>query len=167
MALRLFLHWERTRTEGSDNPSSERRASKLALPSRERLKTSEAQSILPPLLKKEKRLVSPFFVAGGGRTYLPIIFTYPPLCPLPLPKGGDFQPLHKEDDYFKVFQEWVREIRLNGQKEPYKREEKRKRRHDASLTLPCVNNTYFFNTMNLSTLHHISEEERSYTEFEA
>ena len=36
-----------------------------------------------------------------------IIFTFPPLCPLPLTKGGDFQPLHKEGNDFKVFQESV------------------------------------------------------------
>ena len=39
-----------------------------------------------------------------------MIFTFPPLCPLPLAKGGAFQPLHKENNNFKVFQEWVRDF---------------------------------------------------------
>ena len=34
--------------------------------------------------------------------------TFPPLCPLPLTKGGAFYPLHKKNNNFKVFQEWVR-----------------------------------------------------------
>ena len=38
------------------------------------------------------------------------IFTFPPLGPLPLTKGGAFQPLHKENDYFKVFKELVRDF---------------------------------------------------------
>ena len=34
--------------------------------------------------------------------------TFPPLCPLPLTKGGAFYPLHKKDNNLKVVQEWVR-----------------------------------------------------------
>ena len=38
------------------------------------------------------------------------IFTFPPLCPLPLTKGGAFKTLYKDGNKFKVFQEWVRDF---------------------------------------------------------
>ena len=36
--------------------------------------------------------------------------TFPPLCPLPLTKGGAFKTLYKDGNKFKVFQEWVRDF---------------------------------------------------------
>ena len=62
-----------TRTTGSDNPSSEGRAVLArAMPSRDGLKTSEAQSIPLPLLRDANHLVCDFsFVLGGGQFKLP------------------------------------------------------------------------------------------------
>ena len=68
-----------------------------------------APSVLPPLLKRRNLKVSPFFVAGGG-LMSSTIPTFPPLCPLPLTKGGAFYPLHKKDNDFKVFKELVRDF---------------------------------------------------------
>ena len=123
MALRLFLHWGRARTEGSSNPSSERRGGACAHYAESREIEDKRSSVSPPpLLNRTSRKICPVFVSGTHHIHLFIYNTIGALLnsrvlkKIPVNRGGQESGLRSllivnEEATFEIWSKGIRKMR--------------------------------------------------------